>query len=460
MTETGIVAAINAAAANVAVDIGTTTVVVELVESDNAGVSRDTPDKIAGASTARPLFVATAINAQRLYGADVITRINYCAKKGHEKLTTAIREQIAELIINVGKMLASSDSECRLKNVETNSVRSLQIKNITITGNTIMQHLAAGYSPVSMGVVPFTTVSLFGTETAIWDELKPLVSEDANIYYAPAISAYVGGDVTTGILAVEEKLNFCSTATEGRNQGLKTYLLIDIGTNGEIVLKHGDKFYCCATAAGPAFEGAGIKKGMAAVSGAVNHANWDDSQEKLNLEVIGDTEPKGICGSGLLDILAYLLSEDIVDETGRMFLERSPEPDKYYLTENVFITSDDIRNIQLAKAAIAAGVQTLFHHANITENQIEALFLAGNFGTYLNKNSAARIGLIPNKLLPITQAVGNAALDGAVLTLIDKDAREKLENIRNSCEYVELSANKIFNEQFVEQMMFQVYLVI
>ena len=412
----------------VAVDIGTTTLVVSLLDINTSELVGDDARQLKYISS------ASGVNAQRFYGADVITRINYCAKKGHEKLTDLIREQVAELI---KQAIEKYSDESGLNRGD------LHIRQITITGNTIMQHLAAGYSPVSMGTAPFTTYSLFGNKTSVWEELKGIASRDAKIYYAPAISAYVGGDVTTGLLAVERKLDILTT-----NPDVKTYLLIDIGTNGEMVLKHNGKYYCCATAAGPAFEGAHIKKGMAAISGAISHVVWNENANELKLKVIGDTKPIGLCGSGLLDTLAYLVNCGKVDETGRL------DAEKFYLTDNVYITSEDVRKLQLAKAAIAAGGQTLLKYVGITEEQVELLVLAGNFGTYLDKNSAAKIGLIPKNLVRVTHALGNTALEGAALTISQQGSYEKLEEIRKKCQHVELSTSNVFNEQFIEQMMF------
>ena len=433
----------------VAVDIGTTTVVARLVDT----------------TTGKIISVASGANAQRVYGADVISRIKYCSANGHEKLTKLIRVQIAAL---VRQMLSKIEGSDRLNGSDDISEGAAKIEQIVIAGNTIMQHLAAGYSPVSMGSVPFDTISLFGTTTPVWEELLGLqveVSPDAEIYYTPAIKAYVGGDITAGILAFETAANFTPTGREveghanscfnfspGGRKVKSTVLFLDIGTNGEIVLKHDGKYYCCATAAGPAFEGAEIEMGTAAVSGAISHVAWNEEKGEPELTIIGETTPIGICGSGLLDTLAFLVESGKVDETGR--LEQGGDNDKFYLTESVYITSEDIRKLQLAKAAIAAGVQTLLHHVGISEVQVDALILAGGFGNYLDKKSAARIGLIPQSLLPVTHSLGNTAIEGATIALFSENAREELENIRERTQYIELSTNKIFNEQFIEQIMF------
>ncbi len=405
----------------IAVDIGTTTVVAHLT---------DLP-------TGTRIATASGVNAQRPFGADVISRIQYCAENGHEKLTRAIRGQLADLI---------------REDIKKSGVSKDDIKYISIAGNTIMEHLYADMSPVGMGVVPFKPVSLFGDEGPAGEDMP--VAQDAVCYMAPCVSSYVGGDITAGMMACDLEEDMGPT------------LYLDIGTNGEIALKNGDKYFVCATAAGPAFEGAEISHGMAAISGAVNHARWENG--KLQYDVIGDVAPVGLCGSGLLDVLALMLDIGAVDETGRMLTPREAEPDvaPYLGTDEngkpaffinreagVCITGEDVRKLQLAKAAIAAGIQTLMYHAEVKE--IECFLLCGGFGSFMDKRSAARIGLFPMSLLPVTKTMGNTAGEGAALTVWSAAAREKLNRLRDKCEYIELSDSFHFNEQFVEQMMFE-----
>jgi len=390
----------------VAVDIGTTTVALHLIDLE-------TNIKIATMS---------GLNSQAPYGADVTSRINYCAQNGNEKLTKLIREQISAMIIDA----------CSQTGANTESV-----EKITIAANTVMQHLAAGYSPVSMGFAPFDTVSLFGEELPAWEELP--VAGTASIYYAPAISAYVGGDVTAGLLAA------------GFENIAEPAIFLDIGTNGEIVLKNNNTYYCCAAAAGPAFEGAEITMGMVAEPGAIDHVKRKKNSNDVEYSVIGGGVPKGLCGSGLLDMLAVLLETGAVDETGRLLTG-----DKFYLSEEhgVFITAGDVRKLQLAKAAIAAGIQVLMHFAGVTEADIKSLALAGGFGSYMDLHNAARIGLFPKSLLPAAKALGNTAGEGAALTVNSEEARTRLKKIQARCEYIELSSMTLFNDKFVEEMAF------
>ena len=405
----------------VAIDIGTTTCVAHLT-------NLETGERVATSS---------GVNAQRPYGADVISRIEYSAASGHETLTRLIQTQINDLIAG---------------NCAKSGVSPTDIHYVSIAGNTIMQHLAAGYSPVGMGTVPFEPVSLFGEELAAWDGLP--AAEGAVMYYAPCISSYVGGDITAGLLACDLESDPGPT------------VFIDIGTNGEIAMKNGDTYYCCATAAGPAFEGAEISRGMAAVPGAISHVRW--GADGMELMVLGEAEPDGLCGSGLLDALAMLLDTGAVDETGRLLdADEYDHPISAHIGEaegknafffsrerDVYLSAADIRKLQLAKAAIAAGIQTLLITAGVTAANASCFILAGGFGNFLDRESAARIGLFPKEFLPITKGMGNTAGEGAAIALLSQEARGTLARINAKCEYVELSTSITFNEQFVEQMMF------
>ena len=403
----------------VAVDIGTTTVVAHLMDI----------------GTGNRLATESGVNAQRPFGADVISRIQHSMENGHDELTRFIRIQIAGFIKELSKKTG---------------IRMRDIEYMAIAGNTVMEHLFADLSPDGLGAAPFKPVSLFGEELPAGKDLG--IAPDAKVYLAPAVASYVGGDITAGILAAGL-------------EDTKSSFYLDIGTNGEMAMKIGDKYYCCATAAGPAFEGAEIFMGMAAVPGAINHVEWKDNA--VAIETIGDVPPVGICGSGLLDALALLLNTGAVDETGRLlsrdeaegsikkYLETKDGKNIFWLTTDkaVCMTAEDIRKLQLAKAAIAAGIQTLIHHSGATE--IESFRLAGGFGSYMNHVSAVRIGVFPKSFLPVTRVMGNMAGEGAVLATCSADAREALADICRRCEYIELSGSTYFMEEFVEQMMFE-----
>ena len=406
----------------IAVDIGTTTVVAHLT---------DIP-------TCTRLATASGVNAQRTYGADVISRIQYCAENGHETLTRLIREQLSALILQTCK---------------TSGANPKDIHYISIAGNTIMQHLADNLTPVGMGVAPFHPTTLFGDERPAGPDFP--VAEDAVIYYAPCVYSYVGGDITAGMLASDLE----------NIPGPCVY--IDIGTNGELVLKVGKKYYCCATAAGPAFEGAEIAKGMAAIQGAISHVKWSDSG--LELTILGDAAPVGLCGSGLMDALAVLVSTGAVDETGRLldaeevshgiskYLGKREGKNVFWLSHehDVYMIPGDIRKLQLAKAAIAGGLHTLLDVAGIKQEEVNSFLLAGGFGSFLDQVSAATIGLFPKCFLPFAKTMGNTAGEGAALALCSEKARQSLKNMMDNFEVVELGTNKVFNEQFIEQIMFE-----
>ena len=406
----------------VAIDIGTTTVVAHLT---------DLP-------TCTRLATASGVNAQRPYGADVISRIQFCTEHGHETLSRLIREQLNELI---------------LKTCQLSGANPKDIHYISIAGNTIMQHLADNLSPVPMGSAPFEPETLFGDERPAGPDFD--VANDAIIYYAPCVYSYVGGDITAGMLASDLE----------NTTGPCVYL--DIGTNGELAIKAGDKYYCCATAAGPAFEGAEIAKGMAAVKGAISHVVWGDNG--LELTVLGDAEPEGLCGSGLMDALAVLVTTGAVDESGRLVdadeldhpiskhLGKRDGKNVFWLSEenDVYMIPGDVRKLQLAKAAIAAGLQTLLYEAGISQEDVTSFLLAGGFGSYIDKVSAATIGLFPKCFLPVARTMGNMAGEGAAVALCSETARRTLADMMDNFIVVELSTSKKFNEQFIEQMMFE-----
>ena len=354
-----------------ALDLGTTTVVLELIDLSD-GSRRG---------------IAAEWNAQAPYGADVISRAQFCAehKDGLQTLQCVIRRQTNELL-------------ARLK---TNRSR---IDRLFVAGNTIMQHIYAGLDPVPIARAPFTPQAFFTGDEPHED----------GVSYAPCVAGYVGGDITAGLMA------------SGLYERKERSLYLDIGTNGEMALGGADGFLCCAVASGPAFEGAGITCGMPAADGAVCHVSREESG--LKYEVIGNTFPKGICGSGLIDLLGILCELRVVSGTGRLlgpdeapewFADRLKEDKNgngiFCLTEDgsVYLTAADVRQLQLAKAAVAAGIQVLLKKSGLKVSDIDRLYLAGGFGNYMDPGSAAKIGMIPEKLTSRIVLLGNASLAGA-----------------------------------------------
>ena len=405
----------------VAVDIGTTTV---------ASFLYDLP-------TGRLIAMDSGRNAQRPFGADVISRIQYSDEPGGlEQLSSIIRTQLSGMINTMCAHAGRSRGE---------------ITYVSIAGNTVMEHIFAGLSPVTIGVAPFRTLSLFGEEmpaSGVFDGLN----RAARLYLCPALAGYVGGDITAGLLS-------SGAAREG-----ELSLFMDIGTNGEMGIGDHNGYLCCATAAGPAFEGAEIEMGMDGSEGAVDRVKYVDGD--IQAHVIGDVTARGICGSGLVDALAAMLQAGVLTATGRMIKPQEapealrdrlrPAPDgtgRFYLRDEVYISAADVRQLQLAKAAIRAGIETLLSIKGKTSADVCHVLIAGGFGAYMDVSSAGSIGLLPQELVEKTKHVGNSAGAGAALALGEPE-REKLREFSDRCRYYELSSSSIFMEKYIECMAF------
>ncbi len=404
----------------IACDIGTTTVVCHLVDL----------------STGSVLGTEGEGNAQRPYGDDVISRIQASIEENRPALSAAIQKQLAQM----------AERLCARAGIPV-----AEVSRMSIAANTTMCHLLAGLPPDSLGVAPFTPVSLFGTTVPAVSLNLPF---DGDVYIAPAVAGYVGGDITADLLAT------------GLDLADQPVLLLDIGTNGEMAIGCGSRFICCATAAGPTFEGAQIECGMTAAPGAISAVEW--AGQEPTCTVIGDGEATGLCGSGLVDAMALLLTLQVVDETGRMLepgegdlpaavatrLFHSGDEPAFRLTEHVYVTQKDVRMLQLAKGAVAAGIQVMIDSYGVPLKEVKALLLAGGFGSYIRPVSAARIGLIPAELLSVTRSVGNAAAQGARIALISTQARERLNRLQTNMEYMELSGLAAFNDAYMDAMLF------
>lgn len=388
-----------------ALDLGTTTLALSVFDLENGEC----------------LIRKAAWNRQAGYGADVISRMQFCMENpdGTRELSTVVHEQVEE-------MLAQAGISCRVTDSFT-------------AGNTVMEHLWMGIDPSSIASAPFLPKTLF---------------EDAE-GIAPCVAGYVGGDITAGLLA------------SGLYDRSGKWLFLDIGTNGEMAIGGRDGFVCCAAASGPAFEGAGISCGMTATDGAISHAVWEKG--RLKTEVIGGGEPKGICGSGLLDLAALLCRAGVITATG-LLLPPEEVPGDYasrmgtdedgngifYLSEDrqVYLSARDVRQLQLAKAAIAAGIQVLMQKNGVEADKLEGLCIAGGFGNYMDVRSAAAIGMLPEVLADRCEVVGNASLQGAELLLLQPEERKRIRALCKACRYVELSGDPDFSEAFMNQMYF------
>lgn len=377
-----------------AIDIGTTTIALKLYDLR-------TGDYLAG--TARR-------NPQTAVAADVMSRIGAALEGGLLKLQRMAEETIKELL---GTALQEA------------GLPESSVKSLVITGNTAMLYLLTDRNPLSLSRAPFEADHLFGG----WADIL-----DCKAYLPPCMNAFVGADIT------------CAVLSSGMCEKKDTALLADVGTNGEIALWKNGVLYVASTAAGPAFEGAGIHMGCASIQGAVDSV-WAE-EGKLQVHVIGNTKPVGVCGSGLIDAVAALLDLKMIEDTGAVSESR------LYLTEGVYLIPSDIRNVQLAKAAIAAGIRTLMHEACVKPEEITALYLAGGFGSHLNAASATRIGLIRNDLAGKLKVIGNAALTGAASLLLDTDKLTALSQIAARSRHVSLGGNPWFNEAYMEEMLF------
>lgn len=400
----------------VAIDIGTTTVVCALYRGDSP----------------QQLGTVSEMNRQRRFGADVISRINYGINNSVEEVHNLIVTQLEE-------MLTELCAKC--------DVPRDQVTYAVVTGNCTMLHFFTGLDPRGIGFVPFTPLSLFDTESD-----GPLAG--MKCYCPPCISSYAGADLVCCIL-ISEMMNKDQTAA-----------IVDIGTNGEMALLHNGKLYSCSTAAGPAFEGAGIKHGLSAQSGAICKVHFDAEQQQIAFSTINDAPACGICGSGMVDVLAALYSQGAISAQGLLLesghvLEQSVHSDEegaYYLfpgTE-IVVTQQDIRQVQLAKGAVLAGLLTLMAYAGISAEDLDVFYLCGGFGSYLDLVSAECIGLIPAEVRHKTVVLGNGALSGAARTLLYLPEAESMRKTVSECQYIELSADMQFMDNYLNAMNFGV----
>ena len=373
-----------------AFDIGTTTVVAYLLEGHTGAL----------------LAQGSRMNPQSQFGADVISRIQYVLDGNNDSLSGCIREVMQLLTAETAAKAGISPE---------------QITASAIVGNTAMHHLLLGIDPKPLVTPPY----------------MPNISEALERNGArilPNIAGFVGGD-TVG----------CMVATRF-DQLEELTLLIDIGTNGEMVLGNKERRIACSTAAGPAFEGAKISCGMRGAEGAVDHVTLENGE--ISYHVIGETESKGLCGSGLLDLVAVLLDQEIIDESGRL------ENKAFTLCENVTLTQKDVREVQLAKAAIRAGIELLALKMGVAVEDIRRVYLAGAFGNYMNPASACRIGMIPPVLQDRIIPIGNAAGEGAKLCALNRAEFTYSQTLAKNTEFLELASLPQFQDYYVDALEF------
>ena len=329
----------------------------------------------------------------------------------------------------MGRIGAAMDGRLpQLRDQIRGAIRSLAggADAMVVTGNTTMLYLLTGRDPKSLSCAPFEADCLFD---------ETISMDGARAWLPPCMNAFVGADIT------------CAALASGMCERSETALLCDVGTNGEIALWKDGTLLVSSTAAGPAFEGAGISCGVSSVRGAIDRV-WTENG-CVCAHTIGDAPAVGVCGSGLIDAVAAFLDTEQIDETGAM------EDDALPLAGGVALIRADVRAVQLAKAAIAAGILTLLETAGVSEDEVAAVYIAGGFGSHLNVDSAARIGLIPPALAKRVKVLGNAALTGAARLLLDRREHERAREIARCARHVALGGNPRFNERYMDQMFFE-----
>ena len=369
-------------------DIGTTTLALALVSLDKKKIIK----------------VKTATNPQRAFGGDVLTRIEYCNKHSVSELQACLINKINEMIDGFDK----------------NSVTTLYV-----SGNTTMLHILFGVDPTSIGVAPYTPVFL---ETQKINGCDIGISNIEKLVSLPCISAFVGADLVAGI-------NYAETPKNN-----KYNLLVDLGTNAEIVLYNKNELYCTSAAAGPCFEGANITCGMSATDGAIYSYSTECSFETINNQT-----PKGICGTGLIDIISVLVEKGVIDETGYMDCE------EFFITDIIKINQKDIRQFQLAKSAVYSGISVILKEKSISFNDIENLFISGGFSAKINIENAVKTGLLQNELKDKVTFLNNSSLLGTVKYACEKN---DLSAYLNNAKYIDLSMRPYFSDLFIENMEF------
>ncbi len=420
----------------IAFDLGTTTVVATLLDL----------------ATGTPLAVASRLNKQQPFGGDVITRISAVMMDPDAlgRLQSLAAETMDELAQQV----------CAEAGVDPS-----RVYEAAVAGNATMTALLLGIDPEPLGVAPFV-MTVAQPPVVLAAEVGLHLHPRARVAMFPALGAYVGGDIVAGMLAT------------GMDRDKRTRLFIDVGTNCEIVLSDGDTLLSTAAPAGPAFEGGAIRCGMRAAEGAIEVVRLDPAGDGVTLQVIGDVEPKGLCGSGLVDAVAELVRVGLLDASGRfaseedakaiapaladrftavgqerVFVLHRPSPDSD-VTECVYLSQRDVRELQFGKAAIATGWTLLLEQLGLEHDDVQQVLLAGSFGSYLSPASAVRIGLVPK--LPVLRIVsaGNVAGEGAKMALLSLRERTGATTLLEEVTYVELSDRPDFNDKFVDQLSF------
>ena len=409
-----------------AFDMGTTTVVGFLIEL----------------TTGKTIAHASELNRQRPFGADVTTRCSYALENegGLQHLQTCILEQLDTMIEQM---------------IDDAQIQKVDVIRVALAGNAVMMHMAAGLPVDQLAVLPYEPAYRDAFEKPAQALRMQSVPEHTPICFMPLVSGYVGADTVAASLSIQQDMR------------KDIVLLVDIGTNGEMVVGNRDALFCCAAAAGPAFEGGRIQCGMAGIEGAIEKV-YDD--KGIQSQTIGGVPAEGICGSGLIDAVALLLKKGCIDETGRLsdVCGIDEKYDRRFLADGSFcilsvaeganrdvvLTQQDIREIQLAKSAIAAGIEVLLQHAGKGLTDIDCVLLAGGFGSYMDHMNACSMGLLPMEALDRIVEIGNAAGKGVREYAASAACREHAGQLARKMQYIELAQEKQFSDQFMVHMSF------
>lgn len=411
----------------IALDIGTTTVAMALI------------DLTTGEEAAQ----ASAVNAQKQYGLDVLTRITYEYEHPEEGIQTLQKTIVASL----NEMI---ETLCRQAEISGE-----QIKEIVVAANCTMTHMLLGVDARSIGKSPYQPV-FTEARSVLAKEIGILAGEDTTVYCLPHVSSYIGADVVAGAYV-------CDLQSRKKN-----VLFIDIGTNGEIVLSKAGKLFCCSCAAGPALEGMNISSGMRAGEGAVEDLLI--SENGIDLKVIGGGTPEGLCGSGILAAIKELLRIKVIKKTG-VFIKKEALSDTdfrhpylrmhgkkreflLHASSEIFVTQNDVRQVQLAKGAIFSGCLVLLKTAGIMLRELDEVLVAGQFGSHLPADSLIGTGILPEEVREKLTYVGNSSKTGAYMALLSRTVRREMEELSLTMEYIELAETENYERIFAESMLF------
>lgn len=379
-----------------AVDIGTTTLVAALVDASGS-----------------VLATKGEKNRQAAFGADVISRVKHIHTGGLGELQRTVAAQIDSMLLGLLKEFPAA-----------------RLESTTVSGNTAMLNIFFNEDCSGLGFAPYTPAFLSSRRAPA---VSLGLSVGGDVVSVAGMASFAGGDITAGIVALP-----------AQDDGLA--MLIDLGTNAEIALYGRGKIWCTSAAAGPAFEGASIRQGMGAVNGAV--CSFELVNGNPRVRTIGNKPAMGICGSGLIDIAAQLLENGILDETGRLL------GGSFEICDGVSLYAEDIRELQLAKAAIAAAIELLVARSGVAFDDITDVFISGGFGSYINTANAVRLGLLPEQLKKKTAAVGNSSLAGCILCAVSPEKMALADEIAQKAVYLDLTNSAAFSDAYIEHMLF------